>query len=305
MIVPSTDISIEAADGATPSPESAGATPAHYWLRYATVAFLLIACYAPILIRLGQSWTASIYMYYGFAVPIMSGLMIWYKRRDLAAIQHNTNLWGLAAVIAGGIMACAGPPGLYTFNAISRGAFMLSLLGAILFVRGWQTIRCLAYPLAMLLLMAVPVFAVNHFFVTPLRLVAIRFGELLLDFLGITAFRNGSVVYILNSAYPAPVAHIGIHLQAFLTFTFITASYAYFAERRAMIRLALLVTTVPVMILGGIGEIVLAGLVTRPAFEYVQRRPYIVECVIMILTLCSLPIIHRLFTRLYPSGHSQ
>src|SRR6266436_7308770 len=103
----------------------------------AILVFLMIGVYAVVLWRLGQVWFTNDDMSHGPFVPILAGYIVYRRWPRLSAIKAVPNLWGLALLILGALMLCIGPPSLPTFAFMTRTAFVISLTGLILYVRGW------------------------------------------------------------------------------------------------------------------------------------------------------------------------
>src|SRR5438270_13064746 len=104
------------------------------WIAIVWFAVLLIACYAPVLYYLVHQWATDEDMGHGFFVPLVAGFIAWKRRDELASIKPVPNYWGLALVIFGAIQVMLGTLGAQIF--IARTAFLVSLVGAVLFLGG-------------------------------------------------------------------------------------------------------------------------------------------------------------------------
>ena len=76
---------------------------------------------------------------HGAFVPLLVGYIVWQRRDALRALKPSPSLFGLALMVLGAVLLCIGPPSLDTFAAVTRAAFMLSLIGTILYMRGFAT----------------------------------------------------------------------------------------------------------------------------------------------------------------------
>jgi exosortase len=232
-----------------PRPRSAFAA----WLPVALLGLLLLASYAPMLYSMGKMWVEDDDMSHGLFVPIAAAFIAWDKRATLAAIQPKINYWGLLLVLFGMIMLCIGPPSLPTFVFITRGAFLFSLVGCILFLRGAATLRALAYPLALLpLMIPLPSFIYDRL-TLPLQLLASVLAENFLTIMGFSVLREGNILHMPTQTLSVAEACSG--LRSLYALTFLTLTYAYFFTDRSWKRWVLLATIIPVAIIANSGRV--------------------------------------------------
>jgi exosortase len=121
------------------------------WTAMLWFGILLIVCYAPVLFSLVHQWAIDEDMGHGFFVPFVAGFIAWKRRDELASITPVPNYWGLALVIFGAVQMMLGTLGAQIF--VARTAFMVSLVGAVLFLGGTRALKILAFPLFLLLFM--------------------------------------------------------------------------------------------------------------------------------------------------------
>src|SRR5689334_13007406 len=122
--------------------------PVISWRPVAWFGGLLILCYAPILYRMAVQWASDENMGHGFFVPLVAGFIAWQRRYILLATPRNPNVWGLFLVIFAALEALAGTLGAELFTA--RMAFVLALVGVILYIGGTRWVKVLAFPLLLL-----------------------------------------------------------------------------------------------------------------------------------------------------------
>src|SRR5260370_2203445 len=148
------------------------------WIAIVWFAVLLIACYAPVLYGLGRQWATDEDMGHGFFVPLVAGYIAWQRRSELAAVKPLPNYWGLVLVVLGAAQMMLGTLGAQIF--IARTAFLVSLIGAVLFLGGTRALKILAFPLFLLGFMF-PLPALLYARITlPLQLFASRLAEIVL-----------------------------------------------------------------------------------------------------------------------------
>src|SRR5882724_4920791 len=166
------------------------------WTAMLWFAVLLIACYAPVLYGLVRQWANDEDMGHGFFVPLVAGYIAWQRRSELAAVKPVPNYWGLALVVLGAIQMMLGTLGAQIF--IARTAFLVSLVGAVLFLGGTRTLKILAFPMFLLIFMF-PIPAIIYSRITlPLQLFASSVAETVLNFIGTPVLRDGNVLELAN-----------------------------------------------------------------------------------------------------------
>jgi exosortase len=219
----------------------------------ALLGLWLLASYAPMLYSMGRMWIEDDDMSHGLFVPIAAAFIAWDKRATLTAIQPKVNYWGLLLVLLGMAMLCIGPPSLPTFVFITRVAFLFSLVGCILFLRGAATVRALAYPLALLpLMIPLPGFIYDRL-TLPLQLLASILAENFLTVMGFSVLREGNILHMPTQTLSVAEACSG--LRSLYALTFLTLTYAYFFTDRSWKRWFLLATIIPVAIVANAGRV--------------------------------------------------
>jgi exosortase len=122
-----------------------------------------------------------------------------------------------------------------------------TIIGAVLFILGWQHLKLLAFPLGVLLLMVpIPAIIFNQI-VFPLQLIASRAGETALATAGIPVLREGNIIILANTTLEVAEACSGIRsLVSLLTLAIV---FGYFTDPRPGVRVAIALCAIPVAIL--------------------------------------------------------
>jgi exosortase len=120
------------------------------------------------------------------------------------------------------------------------------LIGGLAFVRGWATVRVLAFPIAFLLLMIpIPAIIFNQV-AFPLQLLASQAGELMLSALNIPVLREGNLIILAHATLEVAEACSGI--RSLVSLLALGIIYGYFVDARGGIRTIIAATTVPIAI---------------------------------------------------------
>jgi exosortase len=181
---------------------------------------------------------------------------------------------------------------------LARTAFIISLVGVVLWMGGTRYLRVLAFPLFLLCFM-VPIPAVIYNQITfPLQLLASRVADSTLTLLGIPVLREGNILELASQRLNVVEACSGI--RSLLSLTFLSLVYAYFFDKKVWMRPVLLVATLPIAILANAGRVTLTGVASEydPAlaegfFHYASGW------VIFMVALVILIVFHQLVNLIY------
>jgi len=255
---------------------------------------LLIACYAPLLWGLVLQWATAEDMSHGFFVPVVAGFVAWQRRDQLLAVKPATNYWGLALVLWAALQMVLGELSAQIF--VARTAFLLSLVGAILFLGGAPAVKVLAFPLSLLLFLF-PLPAIIYARITlPLQLLASQMAEAVLNALGVPVLRDGNILELASQRLSVVEACSGI--RSLVSLAFLALVYAYFFDRRVWMRWVLLAATVPIAIAANAARVTLMGLIGEYRTDLAQGFFHLAEgWVLFVTALGSMVVVHRVVNR--------
>jgi exosortase len=217
------------------------------WSHLFWFGLLLLASYAVVLFKLAHQWVTDADMPHGAFVPVLVGYIVWERRKQLLAVKVSHNVFGLVLMLLGAFLLCIGPPGLDTFAAVSRVAFLLSVLGTVIFLRGWKTIYLLLYPLSLLLLMfPMPGFVLEKI-TFPLQIIASQLAEHILELMRYSVLREGNILILPGQTLNVAEACSG--LRSIMALTFLGQAYIYLFDSRAWMRLLMAFLVIPIAVL--------------------------------------------------------
>ena len=267
------------------------------WTAMLWFGILLIACYAPVLYGLVHQWATDEDMGHGFFVPAVAGFIAWRRRDELASLKPVPNYWGLALVVFGAIQMMLGTLGAQIF--IARTAFLVSVVGAVLFMGGTRALKILAFPMFLLVFMF-PIPAIIYARITlPLQLFASSVAETVLNFIGTPVLRDGNVLELANGQRLSVVeACSGI--RSLLSLSFLSLIYAYFFDNKVWMRWVLLAATIPIAIAANASRVTLTGLISEYRPDLAQGFFHTAEgWVLFIVALVLLVAFHQLINRIF------
>ncbi|MBZ5593059.1 MAG: exosortase/archaeosortase family protein [Acidobacteriia bacterium] len=260
------------------------------------VAVLLTAAFWAILSSLYGSWfDAFSYMEHGILVFPAAAYMVWTKRAKLVQISPKPSMWSLPLLVWGAGQASLGTAAHWVW--ISRTALLVSLVGCIAALYGWEMVRELAYPLGTLILMIAPPTFLYERLTLDLQLLASRIGEGCLEALGYSVMREGNILELVGTKLSVAEACSGI--RSLFSIMFMCVLYDFFFVRGAVMRTLILVMAVPIAILGNVGRIVATGVASQynqqlihgmahEAFGYVSVVLAGIGCITLHLVMVSI-----------------
>jgi exosortase len=270
------------------------------WPVAAWFAVLLLACYAPVLLRLARQWYSDEDMGHGFFVPIIAGYIAWLKRDELLREAPSPNWWGLPVVLYGALQLFIATLGAELF--LARTAFIVSLVGVLLWMGGKRYVRVLAFPLFLLCFM-VPIPAILYNQITfPMQLFASRVADDALTFLGIAVLREGNILELASQRLNVVEACSGI--RSLLSLSFLSLVYAYFFDKKVWMRFVLLAATLPIAIIANAGRVTLTGLVSEydPALAsgiFHSASGWVIFMVALVILVLLHQLLNLAYRRLY------
>jgi exosortase len=260
------------------------------WRAIAWFGGLLLLCYAPILYRMAFQWATDENMGHGFFVPVIAGFVAWQRRDLLLTTPRKPNAWGLAIVIFAGLQALAATLGAELFTA--RLAFVIALFGVVLYIGGKAWLKILLFPLLLLLFM-IPIPQILYAQLTlKLQTMASELGEALITLMGIPVMRTGNLLQLPSQTLDVAEACSGI--RSLMSLGFLSLVYAYFTDKRAWMRWALLISTVPIAIAANGVRVAVTGLLSEMDTKLAQGTYHEAEgYIVFIVALIALLVTHR------------
>jgi exosortase len=239
---------------------------------------LLVLAFWPILAGIYGSWfDEHTYMEHGLLVIPAAAYMVWTQRSELGKIVSRPSAWGVALLIWGALQALLGVVAQWVW--VSRTAFLVSLVGCIVLVFGFNMLRALTYPLSTLILMIAPPTFVFERLTLSLQLLASSLGAACLEVLGYSVLREGNILEMVGIKLSVEEACSGI--RSLLAIIFMCVLYNFFFVRGRAMKAWILALAIPIAILGNAGRIVASGIAgqynrawvggaTHEAFGYVS-----------------------------------
>lgn len=218
-------------------------------------AAALLLCYAATLRTLAGIWWQDEDLGHCFAVPFVALWVIWRERGRWRKTPIEPSRWGFAILAIGAAIHVMALMGIGVFTA--SVALLVSVVGAVVAIGGFPYLRAWAFPLLLLLFMLPKLVIVYNQITLPMELLATRLAAGMLTLTGATVIREGNVLDVRGHSVAVAEACNG--MRYLMALGFIGVIFAYIADSRPWMRVALLLASVPVAILGNALRVAAAG----------------------------------------------
>jgi len=218
---------------------------------FLVIALGLAGLYGPLAAELARDWSRTGDFSHGWIVVPVVALMLWQRRRALAAAPGGA--WPLGGVFLGLAIA------QYLLGAVASEFWLLRsslvpwLVGCVALMWGKERARLCLFPFAFLLFMIPPPSLVWNTMALPLQLLASHAAETALALGGVEVIRTGNVLHVEGVALEVAQACSGLRsLVALLALGAVLAegSLVGGGPRRATSRWILFLSAVPVAVAG-------------------------------------------------------
>ena len=205
-----------------------------------------------------QWWTDENYSH-GFLIPVISGYLLWERRRQLARARPDTSVWGYPVLVLGLLLLIVGQAA--TFGFAVRLSFVVTLAGLTLLLAGPAVLRIAAFPLAYLLFMIpVPATLLTRI-AFPLQLLAAKAATGTLDLLNVPVLREGNVIELAATRLEVTEACSGI--RSLISLLALAVIFAYVSQRTGKARLILVLSAVPIAVIANAARVTLTGVAAQ------------------------------------------
>jgi exosortase len=195
---------------------------------------------------------------HGWLVPLVTGWLVWRRRRELLAADKSRSGAGLAVIVMALVLHWMGARG--ELPQLSVMALIGLLWGVPFYLLGPAPARLLFFPCAYLLF-AVPMGFLDSL-TFPLRMMATIVAEGLLNGLGIPVVRVGTALHsALGQGFSLDVADPCSGIRSLAAMMAVAAAYAYVTQPTSVRKWVLFLSAIPLAVVGNIGRILAIGVI--------------------------------------------
>ncbi|HIC90640.1 MAG TPA: exosortase [Syntrophaceae bacterium] len=214
-------------------------------MELAVIGTLLGLIYHPILIKLVEDWSIDPNYSHGFLIPLISGYLIWERRKTLGETEIKPYNMGVILLLMGIFILIVGNIASELFT--KRFSLLVVLSGIILFMMGKEFAKKLLFPLAFLIFMIPLPYILYDAIAFPLKLFASRIATLSLLLVGIPVLREGNIIYLANTTLEVADACSGI--RSLMSLMALGVIFAYISQNHLWKKITLVILTVPIAVI--------------------------------------------------------
>lgn len=243
------------------STPSASLAPAVMDLRKLAVPVLLVVvlmtiAYWSMFEYAEYKWSTDDNYSHGYFVPVAVLYLIWRKRENLKLLPIQGNAWGLALVLFALVIHAMGVRA--DLLRISMISFILLIYGLVLFFAGKAWLRAILFPVGFLIF-AFPLPLYIESITFPMKLAAAKVSVAIMDAIGMSIFREGTVIYLPTMTMGVADACSG--LRSLVLVTGVAVFYAYVYIETTFKRILFVLLAMPIALIANIARILMTGLV--------------------------------------------
>ncbi len=249
--------------------EDRGVTTRMILLWTALAGCAVWSVWSPTVTEWSLRWTEDPTYSHGFLVPLFSLGLLWWKRREIAAVRPRTSLWGVPLIAFGVVLHGVGS--YLSYNWLPGLALVLYFAGAALIAGGWPLLKCTWQAIGFLLFMVPLPYRLEVAMRGPLMQVATGASTFLLQLFGLPAIAKGFTIEV--NEYQLGVAEACSGLKMLITFVALAVGLVIVIKRPLADKVVILMSAVPIAIVSNIVRITATGVL------YVTMGPRTAEWV--------------------------
>jgi len=222
---------------------------------------------APVVPEMVKTWLGHSDNSHALLVPFISLYFIWSKRNELAATETAGSNWGLGfLLISLGVYLVSYAGGV---AVVSRVMIVASLASLIWGCYGRQVLSVLAFPLGFLLFMVPVPDSILGLVSFPLQMVATKISAWLIQLVSIPVYREGNMLYFVQTQLEVAEACSGI--RSIMSLTMLSILLAYMSQNNWRHKAFLVACAIPVAMLANILRVTGTGILAHFFGDKVAR----------------------------------
>jgi exosortase len=195
-----------------------------------------------------ERWAGDPQYSHGYLIPLFSLYLIYRQRTLLRALPFAPSWWGILFLAIGVLLRTAEQR--YFLNGFELLAIVPTLMGGILLLGGWKTLRTLL-PACLFLALMVPLpFRIQTMLSGELQTIATKISTFLLVTFGAPAIAEGNVIVLESTRIGVIEACSGLGM--IMTFVALSVGFLLLTRSPWWVNLVLILGTLPVALLSNV-----------------------------------------------------
>ncbi|MEE9293585.1 MAG: exosortase/archaeosortase family protein [Phycisphaerae bacterium] len=214
---------------------------------------VLVWAYWSTLVLLHRDWGNDDNYSVGQLVPFAVLYLLWHDRERLGQCRIKACWWGVGVILVAQAARLFGL--IQLFESAERYAFVLSIVGVVLLVAGWEVFWKSKWILLFLFLMLPLPGRIHNLISSPLQSNATNGAVFSLELLGVVVSNDGNVI-VLNDTKELAVAEACSGLRMLTAFVIVAATLAYVVNRPQWQKVVLVASSIPIAIMCNVARLV-------------------------------------------------
>lgn len=233
------------------------------------IALILLVIYLPTLYDLVIDWATDSNYSHGFLIPLISGYLIWRKRKELSALEISSGRFGLVLIICGMILFILGNGASEYFTV--RISLVITIFGLVMYLFGNHIIKRTWFEILFLVFM-IPIPYVIYFSATfPMQLLASKVTVTILNLIGMPVVRQGNIIHLPEHSLEVAEACSG--MRSLVSLLALGAIYAYLTQKKLAGKITLFLCTIPIAVIGNIFRVFLTAVIVYTSDIDIMAEP--------------------------------
>jgi len=210
------------------------------------LGLLTAALYIPVVIPLAHQWMDDANYRHGIAIPIISGLILWTRRKRLVGIERSGGgVTGYILVLLAAGLLIGGTAASEFFTA--RLSLPLMLIGFAYLLGGAEFVRRARFPLLFLFMMIPLPYIIYYKITFPMQIMSAKLSTSLLNLLHVAVVRRGNILVLPNYELEVVAACSG--LRSLMTMITLALVISAFSDLTAARKVMLVLCAVPAAVI--------------------------------------------------------
>jgi exosortase len=200
------------------------------------------AVFFPVIPPMVSTWVDHSDNSHALLVPLISLYFLWVKRTDLAQVTVRGSTFGWVVLVVSLALYLVSFAGGIAF--VARVTLVTALVGLLWSCLGTAMIREAAFPLGFLFFMVPVPGTLLGMVAFPLQMAATKISANLIQFCSIPVYREGNMLYFLQTQLEVAEACSGI--RSIMSLTMLSVIFSYMASGSRWRKVVLVLSAIPV-----------------------------------------------------------
>ena len=233
------------------------------WVKTAVVAALMWILFGTVLIDMANDWWTDPTLSQGLLIPPLALYIAWIRWHTTFSLPPAPDWWGFLLTGGACLVFIIGKLAAEFF--LTRISFVILLAGLVWTFWGMPRLKTLAFPLLLLATMVPLPVIVDSAVSAPMQLFASDVATRVVQFLGVSVFRDGNIIYLAHVSLGVERACSGLSsLSALLVGSLLLG---FLQCSRPVTRILLFASSIPISI--GVNALRVSG--TAVLADYDER----------------------------------